>query len=147
MNNCNFWESWGRLFQVILSSIWRNYQSLLTSVNLSSGGLLLQWFLFNKDIIMLLRAWHEWVKFHPRYHKNTPSVKWIPVIWGGYQGDFSLRSTWPRGLCLIKFPHPWGKSSTLLHPFYNPPGWPGGLPPGQADGMCITSENWILICY
>ena len=34
---------------------------------------------------------------------------------------------------------PWGKFSTLLNPFYNPPGWPGVLPLGQADDMCITN--------
>ena len=62
----------------------------------------------------------------------------MPLIWGGYQGDFSLRNTWPRGLCLVRFPHPWGKFSTLLQPFYNLPGWPGVLPQGQADDMCIS---------
>ena len=64
----------------------------------------------------------------------------MPLIWGGYQGDFSLRNTWPRGLCLARFPHPWGKFSTLLQPFYNLPGWPGVLPQGQADDMCIIWE-------
>ena len=61
----------------------------------------------------------------------------MPLIWGGYQGDFSSRNTWPRGLCLVTFPHPWGKFSTLRQPFYNLPGWPGVLPQGQADDMCI----------
>ena len=65
------------------------------------------------------------------------SIKWITLVWGGYQGDFSLRSTWPRWLCLVNLPHPWGKFSTLLNQFYNPPGWPGVLPLGQADDMCI----------
>ena len=36
----------------------------------------------------------------------------MPLIWGGYQGDFSLRNTWPRGLCLVRFPHP-GENSQL----------------------------------
>ena len=54
---------------------------------------------------------------------------------------FSLRSTWPRGLCLVNLPHPWGKFSTLLNPFYNPPGWPGVLPLGQAGDMCITCQT------
>ena len=63
---------------------------------------------------------------------------------GGYQGDFSLRSNWPRGLCLIKCPHSWGKSLTLLHPFYNPPGWPGGLPMGQVNDMCTMIIGNVL---
>ena len=59
-------------------------------------------------------------------------MRWISGGGGG-----SLRNTLPRGHCHIKFPHPWGKSSTLLHQVYNPPGWPECLPLGQADDMCI----------
>ena len=77
------------------------------------------------------------------YHREVHSIKWITLVWGGYQGDFSLRSTWPRWLCLVNLPHPWGKFSTLLNQFYNPPGWPGVLPLGQADDMCITFHLFI----
>ena len=63
-------------------------------------------------------------------HKfSSPNIIKMPPPLYESQLYFSLRSTWPRGLCLIKFPHPWEKSSTLLHPFYNPPGWPRGLSP------------------
>ena len=68
---------------------------------------------------------------------SLPNTIKMPPRSSESQLYFSLRSTWPRGLCLIKFPHPWEKSSTLLHPFYNPPVWPEGLSPGQADHMCI----------
>ena len=57
-------------------------------------------------------------------------------IWRGFFAEKNLT----RGLCLTKLPHPWGKLSTLLHAFYNPPGRPGGRPLGQADDMCIKSE-------
>ena len=49
--------------------------------------------------------------------KQTTSIIKIQVnqsseaqlFWGGYQEDFSLRSTWPRALCLVNFPQPWGE--------------------------------------
>ena len=137
MSNCNFWASRGRLFQDILSSLWKNYQSLLTSVNVFRCSFIVVIFVHDKDSILLLQASHEWVKF---YHKVS-----IPVLWGGYQGDFALITTWPRGHCLIKFHHPWGKSWTLLHPFYNSPGCPGGLPPGQADDTRISCQSSCIL--
>ena len=88
----------------------------------------------------------EYLKFDPQtITEQSPqwneslSITSMPLIWGGYQGDFSLRNTWPRGLCLVRFPHPWGKFSTLFQQFYNLPGWPGVLPQGQADDMCINT--------
>ena len=57
------------------------------------------------------------------------------LFWGGYQGEFSLRSTWPRALCLVNFPHPWGEivNFTILLV----------LPQKEADGMC-NSEQRLL---
>ena len=71
------------------------------------------------------------LKWMTNFHREVPSIKWITLMWGGYQGNFSFRSTWPRGLCLVNLLHPWGKLSTLLNPFYNPPGWPGSYPWGK----------------
>ena len=88
----------------------------------------------------------KWMTKSQNYHWEIHSIKWITLVWGGYQGDFSLRSTWPRGLCLVNLPHPWGKFSTLLNQFYNPPGWPGVLPLGQANDMCIKS-HWFKYTY
>ena len=53
-------------------------------------------------------------------------------------GEFFLEKHLTQGTLSCLPPHPWGKFSTLLNPFYNPPGWPGVLPLGQADDMCIT---------
>ena len=44
---------------------------------------------------------------------------------------------WTTGLWLVRFPHPQGKSSSLLRPIYNPPGQPGGQPLGEAADKCI----------
>ena len=123
--------------------------SMISYLSLSSGVYIpLYWvfvikifniYCFFKPNWWMLKIWS------PKHHWTVSSMKWIslsitsiPLIWGGYQGDFSLRNTWPRILCLVRFPHPWGKFSTFLQPFYNVPDWPGVLPPGQADDMCIT---------
>ena len=51
----------------------------------------------------------------------------LQVLWGEYDRDFLLRKIWPGDFVSKHLPHPWGKLSTLLHAFYNPPGQPGGF--------------------
>ena len=51
-------------------------------------------------------------------------------------GIFSVEENLTRGLRLTKLPHPWGKLSTLLHAFYNPPGRPVSRPLGPANDLC-----------
>ena len=64
------------------------------------------------------------------------------LFWGGYQEDFSLRSTWPRSICLINFPHPWGKLST-----YNPPGpTPGGSRWHVRWWRTFTQSHFTFLC-
>ena len=62
----------------------------------------------------------------------------------GKHGDirriFSFQKNLTRGLHLTKLPHPCGRSPTLLHEFYNPPGWPGVHPWGK--------PNWhVQLCF
>ena len=46
--------------------------------------------------------------------------------------------THPGDFVLLNFPTtPKGKFKTLLHPFYNPHGWPGILALGKSDDKCI----------
>ena len=51
-----------------------------------------------------------------------------------------------RGICLTKWPHPWGKLSTLLHAFYNPPGRPGVDPWGKPI-TCALVDDHCKICF
>ena len=54
--------------------------------------------------------------------KKAPSVKWIPVKWWVYQGDFSHWEAFiPRDFVWLNSPH-MGKLSILLYPFYNSSG-------------------------
>ena len=63
------------------------------------------------------------------------------------RGIFHWEALDPGDFVLLTSPTPWGKFLTLLNPFYNPPGWPGVLPLGQADDMCITQQtNWNFSC-
>ena len=57
------------------------------------------------------------------------------------RGIFRWEALDPGDFVLLTSPTPWGKFSTLLNPFYNPPGWPGVLPLGQADDMCIINTG------
>ena len=136
--------------------------SMISYLNLSSGvNMPLYWlfvikifniYCFFKPNCWMLKIWS------PNHHWTVPSMKWISLyhLYATYtrwiSGGFFVK-TWPRGLCLVRFPHPWGKFSTLLQPFYNIPGWPGVLPQGQADDMCIsglkffhTTRSWTR-CY
>ena len=92
-----------------------------------------------------------------RYYIASPSLTWMgkilspnitktPPLSSESWLCFTLRSTWPRGLCFIKFPHPWWNSSTLLHPLYNPPGWPGGLPRGKPM-TCALLIDYLMIIH
>ena len=123
-------------------SEWTSYALPYTSVLESVFGLFIIYWCFEKWYIASRSL--KWMTKSQNYHREVHSIKWITLVWGGYQGDFSLRSTWPRWLCLVNLPHPWGKFSTLLNQFYNPPGWPGVLPLGQANDMCITTLVLVL---
>ena len=46
------------------------------------------------------------------------------------------------GLCYVKFPHHWGKLSTLFHAFYNPSGWHGAHPWGMPM-TSVHNSDWI----
>ena len=61
------------------------------------------------------------------------------------RGIFHWEALDPGDFVLLTSPTPWGKFSTLLNPLYNPPGWPGVLPLGQADDMCITRPCFLVI--
>ena len=66
------------------------------------------------------------------YHREVPSIKWITLIWGGYQRDFSLRSTWPWGLCLANLPHPLGEILNFAQPILQSPRLARGPTPGAS---------------
>ena len=80
----------------------------------------------------------------PNIIKAPPPSSESQLLYEVDIGDFSLRSAWSRGLCLIKFPHPWGKSSTLLNSFSSSTGWPGGLPLREAGDICINHQLCIF---
>lgn len=107
--------------------------SMISYLNLSSGVYIpLYWFfvinIFNiycffKPNWWMLKIWS------PNHHWTVPSMKWISLYhlyaasmrW--ISGGFFVKKHLTQGLCLVRFPHPWGKFSTLLQPFYNLPGW------------------------
>ena len=79
-----------------------------------------------------------------RLFQNEWVECWIHNIaesWAATTGisreHFLLRKSWPGDFNITKLPDPWGKFSTLLHTFYDPPGSPGGQPLGWANNMCI----------
>ena len=67
-----------------------------------------------------------------RYCVRINEVGWgnVHFCWimdsnhGDITGIFSAEKNVIRTLWLTKLSHPWGKLSTLLHAFYNPPGGP-----------------------
>lgn len=53
------------------------------------------------------------------------SLRWI-------SGGFFVQKLLSQGLCLVRFPHPWGKFARLI------------LPQGQANDMCIKLNSVTL---
>ena len=60
---------------------------------------------------------------------------------GGRYRDFSLKNTRTRGLCLdlLNSPTPGGNWFSA-HSTIPPPGWPGVLPLGEANDICIMHK-------
>ena len=91
----------------------------------------------------------------------------LPVFMGWGKWQIPLISPWLASVILqnFEFPHPFPSNSKQCRefspaqgqrsqfiPLYSPtysPGWPGVLPQGQADDMCITSAitkiGWYFI--
>ena len=87
----------------------------------------------------------------------------LPVFMGWGKRQIPLISPWLASVILqnFEFPHPFPSNSKQCRefspaqgqrsqfiPLYSPtysPGWPGVLPQGQADDMCITwGSDWYL---
>ena len=63
----------------------------------------------------------------------------MPLIWGGYQGDFSLETLDPGDFVLLDSPTP-GENSQLCSNHFTI--WLArGPTQGQADDMCIKEQT------
>ena len=118
--------------------------SMISYLNLSSGVYIpLYWlfvikisniYCFFKPNWWMLKIWS------PNHHWTVPSMKWISLyhLYAAYM-------RWISGGFFVK--KHLTQFSTFLQPFYNLPGWPGVLPQGQADDMCITLQRFAVFAW
>ena len=77
------------------------------------------------------------IKTAPPSSESQLYMRWISGEFFVDPGDFALLNSPPLDEILNFAPGFFLLPYYYFHPFYNPPGWSGGLPPGQAHDMCI----------